>query len=116
MIKVEIELNENKIRQENIYVPESIMKTLDNAFVSKNQKILEADRFRRVYRDSGDPGKDFGILGGLVIGLAKTEWFGDNVSKIIWYNSENGESEEDFHKEDFLSTLRTRRVGVFANE
>lgn len=113
MIKVEIELDEQKINQENKYVPESIMNTLDDVFASKNQPILEADKFRRVYRDSGNPEKDFAILGGLVMELYLQEWFSPYVKKIMWYNSENGENEDDFLVENFLATLISYNYGAY---
>lgn len=116
MIKVEIELDEQKIKDDGKYVPESILECMDDAFLRRNQKILEAEGFRRVYRDSGNTEKDFAILGGLVLDLVKKDWFGNNVSKIMWYNSDNGKNEDDFYVEDFLANIKKKKFGVFANE
>ena len=112
MIKVEIELDEKKIMQDNKYLPESIMNTLDDVFAKKNQPILEADSFRRVHRDSGNPEKDFAVLGNLILNLAEKDWFLPYAKKILWYNSEDGNNENDFNVEDFLKTIISNHIGV----
>lgn len=113
MIKVEIELDEQKIREDNKYVPESIMDILDNAFASRNQPILEADGFRRVYRDSGDPERDFGILGGLVFELSKKEWFLPYAKSIVWSDNEDSEDEAVFFEENWLDYFKKNRIGAY---
>ena len=114
MIKVEIELDEQKIREDNKYVPESIMDILDNAFASRNQPILEANGFSSVYRDSGDPERDFAVLGELVLNLAEKEWFLPYAKKIFWHNSEEGVNENDFETDDFLETIVSNNYGAAA--
>lgn len=112
MIKVEIELDEQKIIDDGKYVPESILECLDDAFVRNGQQILEAEGFRRVYRDGGNTEKDFAVLGGLVVDFADEEFFLPYAKKILWYNSDNGKDENDFVVEDFLQTIREYNIGV----
>ena len=116
MIKVEIELDRQKIIDDGKYSPESILECMDDAFLRRGQQILEADGFRRVYRDSGNTEKDFALLGGVVLNLVKVEWFGNYVSKIMWYNSDNGKDENDFYVEDFLANIKKNKFGVFAEK
>lgn len=112
MMKVEIELDEQKIIDDDKYVPESILKCLDNTFVGNGQQILEADGFRRVYRDGGNTEKDFAILGGLVFDLAEKEFFLPYAKKILWYDSDDNEDENDFDIEDWLEFFREHNIGV----
>lgn len=108
MIKVEIELDEQKIIDEDKYYPEEIMQCLDEAFLENGQQILEADGFRRVYRDGGNTEKDFAVLSKLVLMFAKKKFFLPYAKKILWYNSDNGKDENDFMVEDWLEGFRKR--------
>ena len=103
MIKIEIEIDADKARRECKYTPESIMNCLDATFAKGNFPILEADEFRRVYRDSGNVKKDYGIMGTLILKFAETDWFAACVKKIIWYN--NGSAE------NWLESMRRDNYG-----
>ncbi|MBR6694821.1 MAG: hypothetical protein IKL70_00205 [Oscillospiraceae bacterium] len=114
MMKVEIELDEQKIIDDGKYVPESILECLDDAFVRNGQQILEAQGFRRVYRDGGNTEKDFAVLGRIVMDFSKEDFFLPYANKILWYDSDDKEDENDFDVEDFLPKLLKYRTGVVA--
>ena len=114
MIKIEIEIDPEKARRECKYTPESMMKCLDATFAEYNFPILEADKFRRVYRDSGNMNKDFGRMGMLVLKFAKYEWFAKSTKKILWYDNIGSEDPDDWNIEDFVATLRDEKVGYYA--
>ncbi|MBR6695984.1 MAG: hypothetical protein IKL70_06185 [Oscillospiraceae bacterium] len=108
MIKVEIELDEQKIIDDGKYVPESILECLDDNFVRNGQQILEAEGFRRVYRDGGNTEQDFAVLGKIIMNFTKEDFFLPYAKKILWYNSDNNENENDFDVEDWLEGFRKR--------
>ena len=110
MIKIEIEIDAQKVREDNRWTPESIMRCLDDNFNSKGFPILEADEFRRVYRDSGNDSKDYGRIGGLVIRLSKKDWFMPYASKILWYDNFESDNETDWNIEDFRDTILNYKV------
>lgn len=110
MIKVEIELDEQKIIDDNKYVPESILECMDDTFVQNGQQILEADGFRRVYRDGGNIEKDFAILGGIVVDFADEDWFLPYATKILWYENEDDNDENDFNVEDWLEGFKKKQA------
>ena len=108
MIKVEIELDEQKIIDDGKYVPESILECLDDNFVRNGQQILEAEGFRRVYRDGGNVEKDFAILGKLILNFSKKKYFLPYTTKILWYNNHNSKDENNFIVEDWLEGFRKK--------
>ena len=82
MLKLEIRLNENKIRTEGKYTTKESDGTL--VFVGRGRA------------------KDYGCFGMLITALKREMWFMNYVEKWIWYNSDDGESEDDFAVEDVL--------------
>ena len=114
MIKIEIEIDPEKARRECKYTPESMMNCLDSTFAKANFPILEADEFRRVYRDSGNVSEDFGIMTGLVFKFAECDWFAKSAKKIIWYDNDDSNDPNVWNIEDCLEVLREKRIGCFA--
>lgn len=114
MIKIEIEIDPEKAWKECKYTPDSIMKCLDATFAKGNFPILEADKFRRVYRDSGNVYKDFGRMSGLVFKFAECEWFAKSAKKIVWYDNDDSSDPDVWNIEDFLKVLRNKRIGCYA--
>ncbi len=76
MLKLEIKMDENKILDEQKYKVESIYRTLEQAFSRYKLKSMQ---------------EPDGTL-----------WFMDYVTKWVWYNSDDGENEDDFAVEDVL--------------
>lgn len=108
MLKLEIKFDEAKIATEGQYKVESLYKTLINLF----------DKYDIVYEIEADgtyaflgTGKssDYGYFGQLITALKKQNWFLSNVSKWIWYNSDDGADEDDFAVEDVLLHYTNRK-------
>ena len=91
MLKMLIELDENKILSEKKYDLDSIKKVINDSCSA-----------RGIYMDDKGfyVGGTFGKFGGLILGLSKEEWFMENVSKWLWYNSDESDNPEDFIVED----------------
>ena len=89
MLKLEIKLDEQKVQAEGKYSPAAIYDALDRTF-SKY-------RFRREVL-----ARDYGTFGRLITSLKDKDWFVPYLVKWLWYNSDDGENEEDFTVEDVL--------------
>ncbi len=101
MLKLEIKLDEEKIRNEKKYSVESIYRALDQAF-SKHRLNQERDESGVLWVTGNGSPKDYGSFGCIITSLCEKEWFMDYVTRWIWYNSDDGENEEDFAVEDVL--------------
>ena len=62
------------------------------------------------FTGNGNP-KDYGAFGSIITSLGEKEWFMDYVTKWVWYNSDDGENEDDFIVEDVLYHY-TKRLSV----
>lgn len=110
MLKLEIKLNEDKINSEKKYHTAQIYQRLEQAFGRYQlHKEIEPDG-TIVFLGSGNP-KDYGAFGCIITSLKEKAWFMDYVIKWIWYNSDDGENENDFVVEDVLYHY-TKRVSV----
>lgn len=107
MLKVEIEINEEKVLAEDIYDLDDIYTAIDNAFADFG--IIKLNK--GIYRDNGSD-KDFGNMWLVILALTETEWFIDNVSKLMWYNSDYGKDESDFSVEDVLKGLKDDGIKI----
>lgn len=105
MLKVEIEFNEEKVLAEDIYDLDKMYEIVDNAFAKYG--IIKLDK--GVYRDTGS-NKDFGRMWCVILAFSETDWFMDNVSKLMWYNSNRGKNEYDFSVEDVLQGFREDKM------
>ncbi len=101
MLKLEIKLNEQKIQSEGKYKLASIYDTLDTLFARYEIRKEVLPDGTISYYGSGKP-KDFGSFGANILRLKKQSWFMDYVEKWLWFNSDNGRSEDDFSMEDVL--------------
>ena len=110
MLKLEIKMDEEKIKEEQKYVMEDIYRKIEKEFDRyRLQKSIEADG-TRVFSGTGNR-KDYGAFGLLITTLSEKPWFVDNVIKWVWYNSDRGRDEEDFSMEDVLY-FYTKRESV----
>lgn len=110
MLKLEIKLDEGKIAKDCNYTKDSIYKALEQTF--SNYQLLkrqESDGTICFY-GSGNP-RDYGAFGRIITSLKEKPWFMDYVIKWIWYNSDDGENEDDFSVEDVLFHY-TQRMSV----
>lgn len=110
MLKLEIKLNEQKIENDGKYAPATIYGALDKLFdryqIRKN--VLPDGTLS--YYGSGIP-RDFGAFGACILLLKRQTWFLDYVTKWLWFNSDNGRTEDDFRIEDVLYHY-TKKVSV----
>lgn len=101
MLKLEIKMDREKILADRKYRVESIYQALEKAFERYSlDKIQESDG-TLFFVGSGNP-KDYGAFGSIITSLKEKAWFMDYVTKWIWYNSDDGENEDDFVVEDVL--------------
>ena len=101
MLKLEIKMDEDKILADQKYRVESIYQALEQAFARyKLGKTKEPDG-TLCFVGNGNP-KDYGAFGCIITSLKEKAWFMDYVTKWIWHNSDDGETEDDFTVEDVL--------------
>ena len=101
MLKLEIKIDDNKVEQEGKYSASNIYSAVDKVFMKYDfrKEILKDGTY--CYYGNGRP-KDYGIFGRIITTLKEKEWFMDYLLKWLWYNSDDGENEEDFAIEDVL--------------
>ena len=105
MLKVEIAFDEDKILTENKYDLDKIFNYLDKSFKSYNLKKIS----KGIYSDNGND-KDFAHMWNIIWSLASVEWFKDNVSKILWYNSDIN---NNVRTENVLQYFKDNNIGLF---
>ena len=101
MLKLEIRLDKKKICAEGKYAPDSLYQTLIRAFDREQLDHTEQQNGTLVFTGRGRR-KDYGCFGKLITALKKQAWFMDYVERWVWYNSDDGEDENDFAVEDVL--------------
>ena len=101
MLKLEIKMDENKINKEQRYTTASIYRTLEQTFTRYHLREEREPDGTVVFYGNGQP-KDYGAFGYIITSLKEKPWFMDYVIKWVWYNSDDGETEEDFSIEDVL--------------
>ncbi len=110
MLKLAIKLDENKISKEQKYSVSSVYYALEEAFNSYHLRKDSEPDGTIVFYGSGNP-RDYGAFGCIITSLKEKSWFMDYVIKWIWYNSDDGENENDFAVEDVLYHY-TKRMSV----
>lgn len=101
MLKLEIKLDEQKVRAEGKYSPAAIYDALDRTF-SKYRFRREALADGTLCYYGNGLARDYGTFGRLITSLEDKDWFVPYLVKWLWYNSDDGENEEDFTVEDVL--------------
>lgn len=107
MLKLEIKLDEEKIRSEGKYVPDSLYKTLVNLF-SNYQLDCSTEPDGTLFFVGRGQARDYGSFGKLITTLKNQPWFMEYVIKWLWYNSDDSEDENDFTVEDVLEHYTSR--------
>ena len=107
MIKLEIKLNEELIREKGIYTPAEINDAIDKVFAkySFTKTVLKDETI--LYTGTG-AASDYGAFANLVLFLKDKDWFMPYVERWLWYNSDDGETEDDFAVEDILQHYTER--------
>ena len=101
MLKLEIKMDENKMMADRKYEPESIYQALEQAFSQYKLKKIQEPDGTLWFMGTGNP-KDYGSFGCIITSLKEKPWFMAYVTRWVWYNSDDGENEEDFAVEDVL--------------
>lgn len=101
MLKLVIKLDEGKILADERYKVESIYQALEKVFLNYNLKKTQEPDGTICFVGNGNP-KDYGAFGCIITSLKEKAWFMDYVTKWVWYNSDDGENEDDFAVEDVL--------------
>jgi hypothetical protein len=97
MIKMQIIMDDEKIRIEGLYNPVKIHEALDDFFLNKLHVRKGEDG---VYLGTGAK-SDFGNFGLAMWTLGKKAWFMNNVKTWLYFNSEDSDDPNDFVVEDF---------------
>jgi len=83
------------------YAPEAVQVSVDKAFQKCSfRKEVQSDGTICYYGNGAS--KDYGIFERLITTLKGKDWFMPYVTKWLWYNSDDGEDENDFTVEDVL--------------
>lgn len=99
MYKVFIELNYDKLEQEDKYDVEKIDKVLQQTFFEKG---IEKD-------DAGFyVGGTFESFWAIILTLSKQNWFMDNLKVWKWYNSDGSNNPDDYAVEDLLAFYQSK--------
>ena len=102
MIRIEIKLDNEKIRDEGFYTSDAIFNAVDEVFAKYClSKSIEQDG-SITYSGTG-AATDFGAFASVILFLKDREWFIPYVERWLWYNSADGSSEGDFVVEDILA-------------
>lgn len=100
--KMLIELDREKVEQEQIYDIEELEACIAERFAADN-----------IYKDEkGYYGGDFASLGAAVLDLYHTEWFLDSAKTWLWLTLENNTdnpTNDDYSAEDFLIQFKRFR-------
>lgn len=104
------------LKKAKISTSESMMKCLNATFAKGNFPILEADKFMRVYRDSGNVYKDFGRMSGLVFKFGEIDWFALCAKKIYWYDNLESDDPNVWNAENWLESMRRDNYGCIKGD
>lgn len=101
MLKLEIRLNAEQISEGGKHTPEVLYGMLIRAFQKDQIDYSEKPDETVLFVGRGCT-KDYACFGKLITALRNQSWFMEYVERWIWYNSDDGEDENDFVVEDVL--------------
>lgn len=105
MLKVQIDLDTNKIITESKYSQTALTATVDKVFSDKGMKVsIDDENGRIIVTDSGSA-DDYGNLWSVIWGLAEKSWFVDNLKEWLWFNNDDG----DNSVEDILFYIKSKK-------
>ncbi|MDE7168439.1 MAG: hypothetical protein K2O28_06300 [Clostridia bacterium] len=107
MMKMLIQLDEQKVKTDGIYDLADMWRIIDGKFEKACTKEVQPDGSRLYV---GDTSKDYYTCISLsYMGLSELQWFAQYCSKWIWYDNDDDES-EPFSEEDVLARERIRNL------
>ncbi|MEE1282524.1 MAG: hypothetical protein UHK60_09800 [Acutalibacteraceae bacterium] len=93
MFKVEILLDEEKIKEKGEYTPESIYEAIQKNFELFDLQEIPTEDNTIVYRDKGRS-KDYGGMWRVINVLYDADWCKPYLIKCMWYSDEEYENGE----------------------
>jgi len=105
MLKLQVIMDEVKIRREKIYSAEKIYKAIDGVFVDDYGFVKGKDGF---YYERGQKDDYANFWTGILL-LKDQDWFMDNVKVWLWFNSDDSDDPEDFAVEDIRAHYLAKR-------
>jgi hypothetical protein len=97
--KVQVVLDEKKIKDEKRYSLAKISSAIDSVFVEKYGLLKGSDGF---YLESGTKDDYVDFLSAILL-LKDQGWFMENVKIWLWFNSDDSSDPNDFAVEDIKS-------------
>lgn len=101
MLKLEIKIDKREIEIEKKYSVQSIINAIDGTFLKYQFRKEELEDGTLCYYGNG-MARDYGVFGRIITSLKDKDWFMRYLIKWIWYNSDDGENENDYSIEDVL--------------
>ncbi len=100
MIKMVIEMDEDKILADKKLTLEQIYTALDRIFSKRGmeKKITE----RGIEYLGHENSTDFAYFGKIMLGLKEQAWFVNNAKTWLFCNSDESDNPNDFNEEDLL--------------
>lgn len=94
-----ITLDKEKIEREDEYYYDKIQEFLDEEFMRMG-----------IYKDEDGlyTNGDFVTFGSMILFLSKTDWFMDNVTEWLWYDSEGQADPNVYGVEDLLEFYKKK--------
>ncbi|WAJ22083.1 hypothetical protein [Lacrimispora xylanolytica] len=107
MLKVQIDLDINKIITESKYSQTVLSATVAKVFSDKGMNVsVDAESGRIIVTDSGRV-DDYGKLWSVIWRLSEKNWLVDNLKEWLWFNNDDG----DDSVEDILFYIRSKKNG-----
>ena len=106
MKKMQIVLDEEKIRREGAYDPASLQPAVDDLRGGRYARVTGEDGF--YYENDREDGF-FGFMSSALI-LKDRDWFLDNVDTWLWYNSDDMPEPDMFSVEDAKEFFLSKRA------
>lgn len=100
MMKMLIKFDEEKIEHEGEHDLKKMEKFLNDEFAK-----------RGIYKDDEGlyVGGDFSTFGSMIWSLSEMDWFLDNASKWVWYDSEGQADSNVYGEEELLEHYKRKR-------
>lgn len=100
MIKMIIEMDNEKINLSDAYTTDQIYSALDRIFKKRGMDRVDTDR--GIEYLGHNLNTDFAQFGKIMLGLKEQNWFMDNAVTWLYCNSDDSDDPDDFDEEDLL--------------
>jgi hypothetical protein len=85
--KIEIELDDDKIISDNIYVLESIYENIREMFADEEISEIKTNAHMLVFASNKSDDKELARFGLIETTLIEEDWFMPYVTKMMWYDT-----------------------------